>query len=322
MAEGTQGTAAATQEQRPPPMQPPNLRDPTAATPAAGAAAQHLQNGSTHARHHQQQHREAARPQPGRSVQQEPWRSAPTRLLPLSFKEGQVRVDENGPAVLEDMSQQASLSCTTAAGVMVLGLAAKDGPTSLEDIALGKVSFCLCLTSLPIQVGGRVQECYASALARVTWWLRVLHQTILLGLAGLREVCKSALGSKQAVTTLPACPPAPPLLQLRCRRWLCCARNKLFWMTPEWGTSTRELPPETQVRLRQLGAAPQKEAAAFGSAGWLGWLPVPCIDWWLAETGGCTFCTCWHTQHNQMGTGLSTHQQGWLCMPENAELPN
>lgn len=170
MAEGMQGTAAATQEQRPPPAQPPNLRDPAAAAPAAGAAAQHLQNGSTHARHHQQQHREAARPQPGRSVQQEPWRPAPTRLLPLSFKEGRVRVDENGPAVLEDMSQQASLSCTTAAGVLVLGLAAKDGPTSLEDIALGKVSFCLCLTSLPIQVGGRVQECYATALARATWW--------------------------------------------------------------------------------------------------------------------------------------------------------
>ena len=46
------------------------------------------------------------------------------------------------------------------------------------------------------------------------------------------------------------CPPARPptrLPQLHCKRWLCCARNKLWWMTPEWGTTARDLPPETQV---------------------------------------------------------------------------
>lgn len=42
--------------------------------------------------------------------------------------------------------------------------------------------------------------------------------------------------------------PLPPHLQLHCQRWLCCARNKLWWMTPEWGKTARELPPETQVR--------------------------------------------------------------------------
>jgi raffinose synthase len=44
-----------------------------------------------------------------------------------------------------------------------------------------------------------------------------------------------------------------PLGRLRCRRWMCCARNKLWWMTPEWGTSAGELPPETQVSGRSCG---------------------------------------------------------------------
>jgi hypothetical protein len=39
---------------------------------------------------------------------------------------------------------------------------------------------------------------------------------------------------------------------LRCNRWLACARNKMWWMTPEWGTSGRELPPETQFLLLEL----------------------------------------------------------------------
>jgi hypothetical protein len=38
-------------------------------------------------------------------------------------------------------------------------------------------------------------------------------------------------------------------MQLHCERWLCCARNKLWWMTPEWGKTARELPPEAQVPL-------------------------------------------------------------------------
>eukprot|EP00887_Chlorella_sp_A99_P005610 scaffold1.g5610.t1 len=39
---------------------------------------------------------------------------------------------------------------------------------------------------------------------------------------------------------------------LRCKRWLACARNKLWWMTPEWGATARELPPETQFLLLEL----------------------------------------------------------------------
>ncbi|KAL4431157.1 hypothetical protein ABPG75_006413 [Micractinium tetrahymenae] len=39
---------------------------------------------------------------------------------------------------------------------------------------------------------------------------------------------------------------------LHCKQWLCCARNKLWWMTPEWGKSGRDLPPETQFLLAEL----------------------------------------------------------------------
>jgi hypothetical protein len=41
--------------------------------------------------------------------------------------------------------------------------------------------------------------------------------------------------------------------QLRCRRFLAAARNKLWWMTPEWGRAGSELPPETQFLLLELG---------------------------------------------------------------------
>ncbi|EFN59497.1 hypothetical protein CHLNCDRAFT_138126 [Chlorella variabilis] len=39
---------------------------------------------------------------------------------------------------------------------------------------------------------------------------------------------------------------------LHCKQWLCCARNKLWWMTPEWGKNARDLPPETQFLLAEL----------------------------------------------------------------------
>jgi hypothetical protein len=41
-------------------------------------------------------------------------------------------------------------------------------------------------------------------------------------------------------------------LQLKFKRYLACARNKLWWMTPEWGSSLHTLPPETQFLLLQL----------------------------------------------------------------------
>ena len=34
---------------------------------------------------------------------------------------------------------------------------------------------------------------------------------------------------------------------LCCSRWMCSAKNKLWWMTPSWGKSLQYIPPETQV---------------------------------------------------------------------------
>jgi Raffinose synthase or seed imbibition protein Sip1 len=36
---------------------------------------------------------------------------------------------------------------------------------------------------------------------------------------------------------------------------MACARNKLWWMTPEWGTAVGALPSETQFLLLDHGAA-------------------------------------------------------------------
>ena len=45
---------------------------------------------------------------------------------------------------------------------------------------------------------------------------------------------------------------------------LACARCKLWWMTPEWRTSTLELPPETQFLLVDLKASGTGNGSAAG----------------------------------------------------------
>lgn len=47
--------------------------------------------------------------------------------------------------------------------------------------------------------------------------------------------------------------------QLAPGRMLACARSKLWWMTPEWRTTTTGLPPETQFLL-----------VGGGQGGWAG----------------------------------------------------
>jgi len=39
---------------------------------------------------------------------------------------------------------------------------------------------------------------------------------------------------------------------LLCSRWMCSAKNKLWWMTPSWGKSLEHIPPETQVLVNAL----------------------------------------------------------------------
>lgn len=58
----------------------------------------------------------------------------------------------------------------------------------------------------------------------------------------------------------------PHPAQLKFRRFLACARNKLWWMTPEWGSALGDMPPETQFLLLEL-----EEPGAYG-------LVLPLID--------------------------------------------
>ena len=41
-------------------------------------------------------------------------------------------------------------------------------------------------------------------------------------------------------------------VQLNCKRFLACSRCKLWWMTPEWGSQSSDIPPETQFLLLEL----------------------------------------------------------------------
>jgi len=40
--------------------------------------------------------------------------------------------------------------------------------------------------------------------------------------------------------------------QVEFTRFLAAARKKLWWMTPEWGTASGDVPPETQFLLLEL----------------------------------------------------------------------
>ena len=45
--------------------------------------------------------------------------------------------------------------------------------------------------------------------------------------------------------------------------FLCCSRNKIYWMTPEWGTRSSDLPPETQFVLAQLRSVNASSTPTF-----------------------------------------------------------
>jgi len=65
--------------------------------------------------------------------------------------------------------------------------------------------------------------------------------------------------------------------QLRCQRFLACARNKLWWMTPEWGSDAAQLPGETQFLLVELGAPAGGGGGGGGGPAAYGLL-LPLID--------------------------------------------
>lgn len=68
-----------------------------------------------------------------------------------------------------------------------------------------------------------------------------------------------------------------PSMQLNVGRMLACARCKLWWMTPEWRSSTLELPPETQFLLAELPAQMQATGEEQSAGGYA--LILPLIDW-------------------------------------------
>jgi hypothetical protein len=68
-------------------------------------------------------------------------------------------------------------------------------------------------------------------------------------------------------------------LQLKFKRYLACARNKLWWMTPEWGSSLHTLPPETQFLLLQLDEKQQASSSSGGGRRYAVVLPLIDGDW-------------------------------------------
>jgi hypothetical protein len=120
-----------------------------------------------------------------------------------------------------------------------LGFSA-ESPTHMEDISLGQVQIAdLCFNRLSMRqlTSSVIGSAAYSAANMVAHDPRQVVQTHLLhhSAVGLRAI------------KLHVC------LQISCRRWMACARNKLWWMTPEWGSSVRTLPTETQFLLLEHG---------------------------------------------------------------------
>lgn len=61
--------------------------------------------------------------------------------------------------------------------------------------------------------------------------------------------------STHATQPNPSVPCIHTGIQLNFKRLLACARNKLWWMTPEWRTASWALPPETQFLLAEMAEA-------------------------------------------------------------------
>ncbi|KAF6261130.1 hypothetical protein COO60DRAFT_1637031 [Scenedesmus sp. NREL 46B-D3] len=80
----------------------------------------------------------------------------------------------------------------------------------------------------------------------------LLEQLSSLASLNARESAHGALVFGAASQHGPACCWDLTVGKLKFKRYLACARNKLWWMTPEWGSSLHTLPPETQFLLLQL----------------------------------------------------------------------
>ncbi|WIA20166.1 hypothetical protein OEZ85_006014 [Tetradesmus obliquus] len=80
----------------------------------------------------------------------------------------------------------------------------------------------------------------------------LLQQLSSLASLNVRESQHGALVFGAASQHGPACCWDLTVGKLKFSRYLACARNKLWWMTPEWGSSLHTLPPETQFLLLQL----------------------------------------------------------------------
>jgi hypothetical protein len=123
---------------------------------------------------------------------------------------------------------------------LVFGIASASGPVSQLDAAIGSVRG-------EAGEGGRGRGASCPRSGR------------FVPAAGQPPTRPSSCAS-------PLLTPCPPAAQLKFKRFLACARNKLWWMTPEWGAAMGALPPETQFLLLEL-----EEPGTYG-------LVLPLID--------------------------------------------
>ena len=175
--------------------------------------------------------------------------SAPEDAFPLQLMHGAV-VSEAAGIVLDGLPPGAFATSDASAehGALIIGLHSQDGPTSLLDIRIGQVS-------QPWDHNPNGATCSLSCGAAQRPWLT--HNGKDGPLASPASIAHELrFLSFQS-------------MQLNAQRMLACARCKLWWMTPEWRTSTLQLPPETQfllVELKSPGGGGDGDAAASDGA--------------------------------------------------------
>ena len=230
--------------------------------------------------------REPPPPRARRATIRRPWtrrrrgEAPPPRadLLPIAFADGAVTVGD-GMLLLDRVSPQARVQHPAGTDMVLLSFAVSGGDAAMEDFALGAVSDgqgagheSSCRRGsraggLPCNAcHAMLEEARASKGSVDEWQLR---RWMPDGGAAVRSCsavrCLMFQAARLPAACLTAHALAPSRLQLHCKRWLCCARNKLWWMTPEWGRTARELPPETQVGRRRDNGLPINILCAWPS---------------------------------------------------------
>lgn len=141
----------------------------------------------------------------------------PAELLALRRHDSSLLLGDD-TALLEGLTRTTSVTPHAAGGV-ILGYSVANGAVASQDFPVGKVLQAIEAIVMLTQFTACKSRAESLSLRRIMQLRLTMHNCFL---------------------------------QLKSKRYLACARCKLWWMTPEWGRTAADLPPETQFLLVEV----------------------------------------------------------------------